>query len=65
MTIEERDRQAYEFYHNRAIKLKETLDTGILNKESIDALKKQVSNDTDNAYRYKKELNALGFEVNE
>ena len=65
MTSEEKDRQAYEFYHNRAIKLQATLVTGILNTESREVLKKQIMNDNDNAWRFKKQLNAHGFEVDE
>lgn len=63
MTIKERDKQAYEFYNNRVIKLQETLDTGILNEESREVLRNQLSNAKDNAYRYKKVLNAHGFKV--
>lgn len=58
MTSKERDLQNYNECINRATKLQDALDTGILNEEAIQVLKTQKSNYMDNANRYKRSIDS-------
>lgn len=59
MTSKERDLQNYNKCIERAAKLQSTLDTGVLNEESIQVLKSQISNELDNANRYKRNIDSI------
>ena len=63
MTSYERDTENYRFFSNRAAKIQEALDTGILNDECKELLTIYLTNDISNAKRIKAELNAYGFDV--
>lgn len=63
MTSYERDIENYRFFSNRAAKIQEALDAGILNDECKELLTIYLTNDISNAKRIKAELNAYRFDV--
>lgn len=63
MTISERNKENYHYYKNKADKIKETLDTGVLNEETIIELRALLNLYESNAKDYKVALETYGFRV--
>lgn len=58
MTSKERDLQNYNECINRATKLQDALDTGVLNEEAIQVLRTQICNYMDNAKQIQKKIDS-------
>ncbi len=63
MTMSEQDKINYKVFTNLADKMQESIDTGVLNKETISILEQEIIEFRTRAKRYKNQLESYGFTV--
>lgn len=63
MTMSEQDKINYKVFTNLANKMQESIDTGVLNKETISILEQEIIEFRTRAKRYKNQLESYGFKV--